>query len=305
MVSEVQVTSKFIAGLAAGACIAVSALAPAAADTGETDDGVVDLVNAVAPDIGRTSIPAVDGADGSFVVGDTRIPGSGDGWFTVGGAAEPLSVSMPREADPGAAAPTADGSVVLRGDETGIDVVAQAVDEEALRIQTVVASADAPHVFTYDVANGYELTQSADGSFWAYRPGGEDQLALYRIHEPWARDAAGEPVETRYEIVGDSLVQTIVTDEDTQFPVVADPTWEWYLAAYGAGFNKQETRQLASAGAASGFCGLLPGAFAAACGVLGAQWFLQAQLAADAGECVFIAVVPAPVAVRYDSHNCT
>ncbi len=40
------------------------------------------------------------------------------------------------------------------------------------------------------------------------------------------------------------------------------------------------------------------------CGVFGAQWFLQASIQAQANRCIFIAVVPAPIAVRYDSKNC-
>lgn len=309
-----------MAGLLAGALLAGSSLAPASAradlpgGADGTSDDIAALVARVAPDVALAPDVARDPdvapiapvvAPGGFAIDDTRIPGSAAGSFTVGGAEHPLSVSMPRESDAAHSMLADDGSVVLPAESSGVDVVAQALGPDALRIHTVIESASAPHVFTYDVANGYELTQAADGSFWAYRPGGDDQMDMYRIHEPWARDAAGRPVETRYEIRGNSLVQTISTDEHTVFPVVADPTWEWYLAAYGAGFNKRETRQLASAGAAAGFCGLLPGAFAAACGVLGAQWFLQAQMAADAGECVFVAVVPAPVAVRYDSHNCT
>lgn len=305
-----QRNSRLIAGLLTGAFLAGSSVAPTYAGTvGErAGDDVVALVGDVAPDVapdvGEPRMPTSAASDGSFAIDDTRIPGSAAGTFTVGGADHPLSVSMPRESDADASTLADDGSVLLAGESSGVDVVAQALGTDALRIHTIIDSPSAPHVFTYDVANGYELTQAADGSFWAYRPREDGGMDMYRIHEPWARDAAGTPVETRYEIRGGSLVQTISTDENTVFPVVADPTWEWYLAAYGAGFDKRETKQLASAGAASGFCGFLPGAFAAACGVLGAQWFLQAQMAADANACVFIAVVPAPVAVRYNSHNC-
>ncbi|MGC4154954.1 MAG: hypothetical protein QM628_18190 [Propionicimonas sp.] len=47
------------------------------------------------------------------------------------------------------------------------------------------------------------------------------QVAL--IEAPWAVDANGRALKTRYELEGDTLVQVIETDESTAFPVVADP----------------------------------------------------------------------------------
>lgn len=57
----------------------------------------------------------------------------------------------------------------------------------------------------------------------------------------------------------------------------------------------------------TGFCftlGKFGAAFAAACAIFGAQWFTQASLAANAKTCVFIAVVPAPLAVQYHGSGC-
>lgn len=90
----------------------------------------------------------------------------------------------------------------------------------------------------------------------------------------------------------------------TAYPVVADPTWQWYNAAYGAGFSKPETRKLANVGGIAGFCGFLPGGFGIACGIAGAEWWTVAGLAANAKGCVFIAVVPVPIAARWNSSQC-
>lgn len=74
--------------------------------------------------------------------------------------------------------------------------------------------------------------------------------------------------------------------------------------AYGAGFSKQETRSLANVGGVTGFCALLSGPLAIVCGIAGAPVVPQAGLAANANACVFIAAVPAPLAVRWFSSKC-
>ena len=48
------------------------------------------------------------------------------------------------------------------------------------------------------------------------------------IGAPWAVDANGDVVDTRYEITGDGITQVIETAETTAFPVTADP-WFSFL----------------------------------------------------------------------------
>ncbi len=48
--------------------------------------------------------------------------------------------------------------------------------------------------------------------------------AVATLEAPWAVDAEGNAVETSYNLVDGTLVQTVVTDENTVFPVVADPS---------------------------------------------------------------------------------
>lgn len=49
------------------------------------------------------------------------------------------------------------------------------------------------------------------------------------IAAPWAKDAAGHTVPTRFEVQGDRLVQVVEVTPETHFPVVADPklTYGW------------------------------------------------------------------------------
>lgn len=49
------------------------------------------------------------------------------------------------------------------------------------------------------------------------------------IEAPWAVDAKGQPVGTAYSIDGNTLVQTVEIQADTAFPVVADPSFSWWV----------------------------------------------------------------------------
>lgn len=56
------------------------------------------------------------------------------------------------------------------------------------------------------------------------------------IKPAWAKDANDAPVETRYEIDGDTVKQVVDT-ENAAFPITADPNWAWWTwttAACGA-----------------------------------------------------------------------
>jgi hypothetical protein len=44
----------------------------------------------------------------------------------------------------------------------------------------------------------------------------------------WAKDANGAPVSTRYRLEGNTLVQVVDFDQNTAFPVVADPSF-WHV----------------------------------------------------------------------------
>lgn len=51
-----------------------------------------------------------------------------------------------------------------------------------------------------------------------------ETLPVAEIETPWAIDANGNPVTTNYELNGTTLTQTIETNADTAYPVVADPS---------------------------------------------------------------------------------
>lgn len=65
----------------------------------------------------------------------------------------------------------------------------------------------------------------ADGS--AVITGAAGEL-LVTTTSPWAVDAGGAPVPTRYEVDGNNLIQVVDHgDGDYAYPIVADPTYWW------------------------------------------------------------------------------
>lgn len=297
--------SRFVVSLSVAALLVTTTVNTAYANEEDIPEEIAQLVQDVAPDQGDLVVPVETPAEIStdFASAPTdpassvQIDGAGDGTLTV---------SLPEEATVDTAVVAEDGTVVYAADGGDVDVAVQFLEGDVVRLQTVIASRDAAHEFTYELGGGYLVAEAADGSLWAYKFNEAGEIDLYAIGDAWARDASGAAVQTYYKVNGDELVQVVVPTEATQYPVVADPTWQWYAAAYGAGFSKKETVAMLNLGGVAGMCGLLakyPG-IGTACGLVGAYWFTQAGLAANAKGCVFIAAVPAPLAMRWVSPQC-
>lgn len=95
-------------------------------------------------------------------------------------------------------------------------------DDGSLQILTVIDNADAPTRYDYDlsVPDGGAMTIREDGVVII-----TDQEGGFvgTVAPAWAKDAAGDPVATRYEVDGNTLTQVVQHAEGTQYPVVADP----------------------------------------------------------------------------------
>lgn len=53
------------------------------------------------------------------------------------------------------------------------------------------------------------------------------------VDAPWAVDANGDPIATRFEVDGDVIKRVVDIDETTAFPVAADPSWWWWTKKAG------------------------------------------------------------------------
>lgn len=96
--------------------------------------------------------------------------------------------------------------------------------------QTLISieSASAAHEYRFPLSLpvGSNAAVEADGSI-AVRSSDGSLIGGFRA--PWAYDAEGVAVPTRFSLDGDALVQEVSFDDNTAFPVTADPSdaWGW------------------------------------------------------------------------------
>lgn len=261
---------------------------------------VVDLVNEVAPyrgDIVAAGNVTLPGSNELVTI----APSSGVAAAVISEEGDTvLEIPLPVESARLPDGASEDGSLAYTT-AGAVDAVVQLLDDGATRVQTVLQE-DSSKEQRYAIPSGFQASLTDDGGVALL---GETGTAV--VEAPWARDANGSPIPTNYAIEEDFIVQRVETTPETAYPVVADPTWMWYSAAYGMRFSKKETRDFASYGSTAGFCALfsrLAPNMAWACGLYGAYFFTRSKQISAAQQCMFISVVPAPLALNYYGKGC-
>lgn len=90
-----------------------------------------------------------------------------------------------------------------------------------LQITTVIEDASAPQRYEYSVTSDRgRLIDAGDGAFAVVNAAGQPTAM---ITAAWAKDANGRDVPTRYEQLGDTLVQIVEHSNKYAYPIVADP----------------------------------------------------------------------------------
>ncbi|MFI8930641.1 hypothetical protein ACIG3E_23555 [Streptomyces sp. NPDC053474] len=147
--------------------------------------------------------------------------------------------------------------------------------KDGVRMMTVINGPQAPTRTQYKLSlpAGAHL-EEATASYSADQPMPEgdapmtgyvivsaDDTVLGGIEAPWATDANGKHVPTRYELDGDNLIQ-IVDHAGAAYPVVADPKvsfgWWVYVRFSRKEVKKVSTRIGAGVAVASAVCNLIP-----------------------------------------------
>ncbi len=126
---------------------------------------------------------------------------------------------------PGEMVPTA---VEILFDDANVELFTfEPEDRSLFAALLVIDSQEAPTEYRFEnaVPEGHNAELHPDGSVRFFDADGNDAGG---IASPWAIDANGEEVSTRYSFDGTTLVQAI-DHEDAAYPVVADPAW--FIAA--------------------------------------------------------------------------
>ncbi|WP_374316152.1 hypothetical protein [Microbacterium sp.] len=257
--------SALVAGIAALALLIPALPAHAAADPDAAADALAETVAEVAPaavvaadlDAHPTGVAAPLEGGGETVL--ATDPSNGIA-VTAADGTNLLSFSLPAAARLDDAAIADDGSVSYLGDAKTPSVSVLAA-EDAIRVATVIDSPAQAQRFSYDFGEGATVEIQEDGSAIVYvvEPVTDPETGettdvekiIADIAAPWAKDANGADVPTRYVASGAVLTQVVSHAAGKHaYPVTADPTFDRpNIFQYRIRFNRAETATIASGGA--------------------------------------------------------
>jgi len=213
----------------AAALDAADASATAASVTAVT--GTRDLVRSATADSNSAAIVTTR-------AGSVDIPTSTRGQVSTSAGQFEVSVGLPDLTEKPAVR-DASGTVVYADRSQPADVAVQPLTS-GFRALVSIKDANAPREYRFPVdgPEGSRLTSSAE-LFGAEFDTGEVFLldaadrVITGFEAPWAKDANGAPVTTRYRLEGNTLVQVVDFDQNTAFPVLADPNF-WQVTRCAA-----------------------------------------------------------------------
>lgn len=168
------------------------------------------------------------------------VPKEGDGEIVLdieGG--EAIGMSLPEEAENAKGVITDEGTIIYDIGED-VNIAVQVLSEEkgdmgfeAVRTMLTIENSSAPteYAFSFNMPKGYTLVKDTEYSdeFDEYDCGDvyvldENGVIINTIDAAWAKDANGNDVDTHYEIKENTLIQIISFDDNSAFPIIADPT---------------------------------------------------------------------------------
>ncbi|WP_315636684.1 MULTISPECIES: hypothetical protein [Microbacterium] len=211
-------------GLVATAVL-VAAASPAQAAAEDSSDAASTIAE-VAPEVLADAVPTVASGGEMTVAADettTTFPASTDDavLFEADGHAVQITLPAPDAAN---RADIAEG-LVAYDNQDGTTTVPVVKADGSLQLTTIIDQAAAPTTYSYDLGlpEGYKLLRADEGEGIGIVSADETDL-LGVFAAPWAVDANGRDVPTRYEIEGTALVQVVDHDADAYaYPIVADP----------------------------------------------------------------------------------
>ncbi|MFJ2742201.1 DNRLRE domain-containing protein [Streptomyces sp. NPDC087440] len=114
-----------------------------------------------------------------------------------------------------------------------VDTVVQPTTDGGSRTLHILKNASAPREYEtgFVVPAGMKAVSHEDGSVSLYAEGDDDPTQAPKkdaagfFDAPWAKDANGKDIPTRYKVVGKKLVQQVDFDANSAFPIVIDPSW--------------------------------------------------------------------------------
>ncbi|MBY6687498.1 hypothetical protein HQ305_19890 [Rhodococcus sp. BP-149] len=118
-------------------------------------------------------------------------------------------------------------------------VVSEAVGPSEVRQAIVIPNAEAPTSYAFDLSipDGLSTRLAADGAVEIFATAEGADVIAGRVAPPWAKDANGVDVPTKYSLDGTTITQNVSHSAGVAYPVTADPRVTYgtsvYLNLYG------------------------------------------------------------------------
>lgn len=178
----------------------------------------IDDLSQALRDRGETSL----GVSGGQSV--ATLPGAGSGAVKATARGRTITMGMPANGPD--MVPRQDAIAFFKGTGEDTSVAIQPTDE-GMRALVHIDSADAPERFDFTMGGDIAaLRLDPHGGVEALDRSGD---VIATAPSPWAVDAQGTSVPTRYEIRGKRLTQVVDhRGRNVAYPVVADPDWHWW-----------------------------------------------------------------------------
>lgn len=222
------------------------------ADEARVEPPTPAVVSEALANVDGSLLSTPSGSSGVGVVrvdgGTIEVPARLTQGVTIGYGNSEISVDLPGSRTADDAAVLSDGTVVYPSERFSNAVI---VSDRGVQMLTTIPDASAPTAFSYEVAlrPGQRLTL-VDGGGVAVIDA--DGTIVAGVAAPWARDANGDAVATRYVVEGSKLTQVVDhSAADIEYPVIADPFWlaPWIVRCLiGIGLNGPQISRIASAG---------------------------------------------------------
>lgn len=268
-------------------CVASAALLVASAGLAQAYDpdapatDVAEAIAAVAPDAGEVleaartgdAFAARAGQNAVVVPEDASVPVS---ITSTDPALADLTVALPDLAGADAVRQAADGTLVYTSDEDAW-IAVQPLADGSTRFLSVLENESAPERYDYTF-EGFDLVQQEDGSVLVLD--GEEPVGV--VAAPWATDAEGVSVPTRYEVGGSTLTQVVDhVGGGFAYPITADPLVTKWWGIQLQMSNSQVNKPIKAINAGAGAAGVA--AILAATGVISSPGAIPLSAAAAIG----------------------
>lgn len=124
------------------------------------------------------------------------------------------------EGNEGSVSRVVQGSLVESEVAPSVDAVTRATSD-GVQLIFILANSTAQRTvdFELNVDGGVQM-KDADGGLLLTTPNGK---VVGGIAKPWARDAKGKDVPTRFVVNGQTVTQVVEPTEEAEYPIVADP----------------------------------------------------------------------------------